>query len=577
MSFQLSFHPLVIPFVAAFIISLLLSAYAFRIRNNPIIRLFAWYAAAITVWQFTSVLELASVAAEAKYFWTSVKYLGAASAPVLGLLLALAATRKTHWLKRRWFTVPLWAWGIAAMLVVWTNPWHHWYWLNTWVEPNALEISTEKNWWFGIYAAGMYLTITASTVLYLSYVRTAPAIYRKQALWFAIGGFLPLFFRGISDFAGVEIIQGADQVVFLMLFTVIFYAVALLRYGAFRLIPVAYDQVVHDLDSPVMIFDKDGVVLDGNSAALNLFNTDLSAAIGKPIENLTGIADWAAHHQSEWWREQRNQHRCFQVTLSDLKDKNGSLLGHSLLLTDITQQKDAEAKLEAANREKQRMTADLAHDLRTPIQIVSGYLEALADGMMSPSSDRYQSMQRQMGNLGKLVTDIMVLAKSDAGELKLSREQFDLNVLVHQVVDDLQPVAETKAIQLQVRDFSEPAMVSADDTRIEQVLQNLLRNAITHTSENGQITVDVYPLDDTFEVAVTDSGIGLAPEHLNLVFDRAFRVSEARATEQGSNGLGLAICHSLITAHGGDIGVHSDGLGSGARFWFRLPISHWSH
>ncbi len=573
MSFELTFHPIILPFLAAFFISMALTVYAFRIRNNVTVRMFAWYAAAITVWELTSVFEIASVEHDAKLFWTSVKYLGAASAPVLGVLLSLSATRKSHWLQKRWFVTALWFWGIATMLVVWTNDWHHWYWTRTYLSDDAFDINTEKGWWFGIYAAGMYVSITVSTVMYLTYVRKAPGLYKKQAYWFAIGGFLPLGFRLLSDFFGVVIMKGADQVVFLMLFTVSFYGVALFRYNAFRLIPVAYDQIVHQLDSPVLVYDQHHHFLDANQSALNLFRVSLTDSIGKDIKELTQVEDWSAYEGREWWHTEGDTPRCFQVTRSELRD-GIQLLGYALLLTDISRLKETEARLEALNREKQQMTADLAHDLRTPIQIVSGYLEAMNDGMMAPTSDRYQSMQRQMGNLSKLVTDIMVLAKSDAGDLQLSPETVNMADLLQSVAADFQSAAQAKQIDLGVTTASALPDITVDVGRIEQVLQNLLRNAITHTPAGGSIRLACERRDsEMLECTVADSGVGLLPEHLTLVFDRAFRVSADRATEQSSNGLGLAICKSLVEAHGGEIGVRSDGINLGATFWFRLPIS----
>lgn len=100
------------------------------------------------------------------------------------------------------------------MLVVVTNQWHHWYWTGTFLIESAYNIQTQKSWWFGIYAAGMYLSITASTVMYLAYVRKAPAIYKKQAYWFAIGGLLPLGFRLLSGFFGVVFMHSALGCVF---------------------------------------------------------------------------------------------------------------------------------------------------------------------------------------------------------------------------------------------------------------------------------------------------------------------------------------------------------------------------
>jgi len=227
MNFLLSFDPLIIPFIIAAVIALGFSLYAFSIKGNRAIRTFAWYALMLFIWEFMSIMEMASVDIKAKIFWTSIKYIGATFGPVLALVLALQNTRLDKILSKVWFNILIYGWAASTTLVVWTNHYHNWYWVGFSLPDGILEVRTEKGWWFGIYAAGMYLTILSSTFIYLWYVRTAPKIYRKQAYWLALGGFLPFAFRLMSDFLGVVIIPRVDQIVILILASLLCYAVAL--------------------------------------------------------------------------------------------------------------------------------------------------------------------------------------------------------------------------------------------------------------------------------------------------------------------------------------------------------------
>lgn len=571
MSLQLAFHPLILLFIVAALVALGLAWYAFQIKQSPAARTFAWYALAIFWWEFTSVLEMASVDINAKIFWTALKYVGATGGPVLALILALQTTRNDQWLKKRWFVVTIWGWAITTTLVVWSSSFHDWYWTGFYLEPGVLEVLTDKGWWFGIYAAGMYLIILVSTVLYFVYLRKAAPLYRKQAFWLAVGGFTPLFFRIVNDFAGIKFIEPVDQVPFFIFFSVIFYAVALFRYNALKLVPIAYDQVIENIDAGVLVVDNSNTILDINPLAIRLFKVDRDKAIGQSLGNL--FADLTAGELNgiELWKSVQGTKRCFQVQVSSIRLTNEQTAGAIVMLYDITELKSAEAALAAANKQRQRMTADIAHDLRTPIQVIGGYLEAMADGVLNPTEKRFQTMSQEMEHLGSMVNDFLTISKADSGDLSLQLYPTSVNDLLERVQNFYEPVILQQQKHWKRTPLDTDIALNMDADRILQVFSNFLRNAMNHTEVGDTISVHAVWDERFVRFLVTDTGVGIQPEHLSLVFDRLFRADESREQDSGSHGLGLAICQSLVQAHDGDIGVDSDGLGHGATFWFTLP------
>ena len=226
--------------------------------------------------------------------------------------------------------------------------------------------------------------------------------------------------------------------------------------------------------------------------------------------------------------------------------------------------------LSRAEELRRNMTADIAHELRNPLAVMRGNLEAIQDGVYQPTEENIASIHQQAVLLSRLVDDLQELALADAGQLRIEREPVDLAAIIERVAVESAPRASREGISI-VRDApSEPLLVSADPQRIGQVLGNLLDNAIRHSPEGGSITVRAQRQQDTVQVDVVDQGPGLSPEELSLVFERFYRGDKARTRATGGAGLGLAIVKQLVEAHGGRVWAEST-EGQGATFSFTLP------
>jgi PAS domain S-box-containing protein len=230
-------------------------------------------------------------------------------------------------------------------------------------------------------------------------------------------------------------------------------------------------------------------------------------------------------------------------------------------------------KAEELNRLKDEFLATLSHELRTPLSAVLGWSRMLAAGHLDSEKVKQatEAIERNAQAQAKIVDDILDLARGMGGNLRLDLKRFDLVTVAHRAVEAVAPAALGKHIQIEL---CAPAavMIVGDSNRLQQVLWNLMSNALKFTPAGGKVRVDVGLNDGHAELRVTDTGIGIAPSFLPFVFDK-FRQADASVTrQQGGLGLGLAIARHLVELHGGAIEARSGGEGSGATFSVRLPL-----
>ncbi len=230
------------------------------------------------------------------------------------------------------------------------------------------------------------------------------------------------------------------------------------------------------------------------------------------------------------------------------------------------------ADLEHAEQLRRNLVADVAHELRTPLSNIQGYLEAIRDRVMKPNAATIRSLNEETALLSRLVDELQELSLAEAGELKLVYQAEDIAKLVKQAVTSWQPHVAAKEISLSLDLPDNLPLVNIDRQRVNQVLHNLLENAVAHTHKGGTINVAAMTQGDWVEVCVSDTGEGIPAEDLPNIFERFYRVDRSRARATGGSGLGLTIAKRMVEAHGGKITVQSE-LGKGSRFSFTLPIA----
>ncbi len=252
--------------------------------------------------------------------------------------------------------------------------------------------------------------------------------------------------------------------------------------------------------------------------------------------------------------------------------------------------------LEEIEQQRVALIGNVAHELRTPLAGLGGYLEGVMDGVVANEPETFAHMYHEVRRMRRLVDDLQMLSRVEAGQISLNVSQFDLVPLLTRLVNQLQAQAEGQTVVLlvdgnrysvdsrQKAEGRRQMMVTADPDRVTQVVLNLVGNALRYTDENGRITIETSRADDNFVfVSVSDDGQGIPAEALPYIFERFYRVDPSRARSSGGSGIGLTITRHLIWAMGGDICAHSgghsgghssghsDGPGQGSTFRFTLP------
>jgi len=246
---------------------------------------------------------------------------------------------------------------------------------------------------------------------------------------------------------------------------------------------------------------------------------------------------------------------------------NGKVIrGAVAVLRDMTE----ERRLDKLRKD---FIANVSHELRTPIAMLQGYSEAIVDDIAATDEEKKELAKviyDESLRMGRLVNDLLDLARMEAGHLTLHKERVPLRSYTERIIHKFQALAKEKGVRLLV-DINEEFVVLLDPDRIEQVLTNLIDNALRHTDEGGEVCVIVDGDEEAVRISVRDSGSGIAEEDLPFVFERFYKADKARTRSRSGTGLGLAIAKNIVEAHKGTIAVHSK-LGEGTTFTFTLPL-----
>lgn len=283
-----------------------------------------------------------------------------------------------------------------------------------------------------------------------------------------------------------------------------------------------------------------------------------------------------------------DQVRWVHVRSCAMLAQSGEALGHVGTIEDITERKEAEVtraqvmreqlarqEAEAANRMKDEFLAVLSHELRTPLNSMLGWVRLLRTKQYEKNMvDRaLETIERNAETQSQLIEDILDVSKIIRGKLRLNYRSLQPIAVIQAAIDAVRPQVEAKSIRL-VTDFDpDVSHVWGDSTRLQQIVWNLLTNAVKFTPESGEVTIQLQAEDaKTVKISVKDTGIGIEPEFLPHVFDR-FRQADSTTTRSHNGlGLGLAIVRHLVELHGGSIEATSSGVGQGATFTVRLPV-----
>ncbi|HEY8204087.1 MAG TPA: MASE1 domain-containing protein [Pyrinomonadaceae bacterium] len=361
--------------------------------------------------------------------------------------------------------------------------------------------------------------------------------------------------------------------------------------------------IVESTDDAVISKDLNGIITSWNRAAENLYGFSAEEALGQPVSMLIPQErpDEEPLIQARLQRGERIDHYetvrtakdgrriPVSLTVSPIKDANGTIIGASKIARDISEQKrvqeeiagllarerEARQEAEIANRAKDEFLAVLSHELRTPLTAMLGWLSILRDHRLDNQTTEHaiETIERNAKAQAQLIEDLVDVSRIVGGKLNLEVRPIDLIPVINAAIEVVRPAADAKNIAIDVNYDPKVGPVSGDSARLQQIIWNLLSNAVKFTPKGGSVYVEFRREGAFAEIVVRDTGIGIAPDFLPHAFER-FRQAESTATRAHKGmGLGLAIVRHLVELHGGTVSAASDGENRGSTFTVHLPLA----
>jgi PAS domain S-box-containing protein len=601
MTFQA--NPAAIPFVVAAAVSGLIAIFAWRRRGLAMAPAFALMMTGEAAWAGFEALELVFVENAAKRPFYELRVAGAVTA-ILGLVaVVLRYTGRINWLGLSRFTA-ICTPAVVMILFALTNERHHFYWYDHVIVTIdgfafARPVYGPAFWAHFSYCYGL---IAASTVLLAQAAMTSKGLYRMQAAVMLFGVMLPWVVNMI-DMLRIFGVWYTDTTAMTFAVTGLAFLPAIFRYRLLELTPVAWATVVRGMDDPVVVIDRSGRIVELNDSAQKLAGEPLEEILG--LEVAGAFARWPKlaerlaplPEQGELSFElsggEAGASAEFDARISRLGSE-GAMLGWVLVLRDITQHKraaeerarmlseqSARAEAEAASRAKDRFMATLSHELRTPLTPVLATVTAMLGDAATPESLRttLEMIRRNISLEARLIDDLLDVARIRSGALHLKREIVDAHELINHVIGICEEDLRRAELELSLELDAAHYHLNADPIRFQQVLWNLVKNAIKFTRPGGRVTVRTYDCLNhsagahsvAFLVEICDTGIGIEADAKRRIFEGAEQGGTSATRRFGGLGLGLSISRSIVEQHGGVLRAASPGPNQGATFTVELP------
>ncbi len=326
-------------------------------------------------------------------------------------------------------------------------------------------------------------------------------------------------------------------------------------------------RILEGIEEGVLILDGEGKVVYANSFMERLgregalIGKGVSEAFATPLKEVLEGALSAKEARTQELTLQIPQELTMRVRFIPFDE------GLMCFFRDVTEEKKVE-------KIKRDFVSNVSHELRTPLANIKGYTETLLDGAIEDRETArsfLRIIEKHTARMTRLIDDLLILSSLETQEMPISPSSIDMADVVSSVIQGLKKQAEDKGIELSLKLSSPSLPVRADKERMEQVLINLIDNAIKYTPEGGKVKVSACQEDSKIRVDVEDTGIGIPAKDIPRIFERFYRVDKARSRELGGTGLGLAIVKHIILSHRGKVWVTSE-VGKGSRFSFTLPV-----
>jgi PAS domain S-box-containing protein len=586
---QWQFTPYIIPLLIATSLAGVLAIAAWQ-RSTTGARVFAVMLAIVTAWSLGYALELSGADLASKILWGKVQYLAITTLPVAWFSFALHFTQNGHHLTRRNLAVLLII-PLLTLLLVWSNERHHLVWQQLHLDSDGPFVALQVSYgaWFWLHLGYSYLLLLSGTLLLLRMLLRSVVIYRRQTILLLLGLLIPWLGNGLYIF-GLEPIPNLDLTPFAFTLSGVAMGWAFYRYRLLHIAPIAHQTIIDTMSDCLLVIDDRNRIIELNPAAQRILGCTMPEAIGQPAETI--LAKWpslvnryddSSPMYSEIVLADSDPPRTFDMQISPLYNRQKRRSGRLIVLRDITARKQTEQALARArdqaleaSRLKSELLAKVSHELRTPLGAILGFSEMLALDVYGPLTEEQRRTTTEIMDsthyLSQLVSELLDQAQLDNNKLTLNYRRFAPADLIETVQQRLTRLAQAKGLTLTTHLAAElPAQLWGDSIRLQQILINLVNNAIKFT-ERGAIAVELYcPDAGHWALRVTDTGCGIPPEAQDYIFEPFRQVDGSSTREHSGSGLGLSIVRQLTSLMGGEIILASQ-PGRGSSFTVLLPL-----
>jgi len=608
---NLELTPYSIPLAVTALISAWLAVLVWRRRPGPGVVPLAALFYGVVLWTIFYNFEISVDVVSVKRFLAGLQYIAITLIPISWLAFVLEYTGREKWLTRRYF-LPLLIEPAIIILLALTNNHHQLLYTDVTLQPEGsyTMLITHKGVAFWVHWVYSYLVLASATILLLNSLWRSPQAYRGQMTTMLLGTFAPwganlLYVTGLNplplfDFTPVAFSLGG-----------LAFAYSMIRYRLMDIVPVARDVVIESMSDAMLLLDTRGRIVDANPTALLILRSQYdplagkNTIVGKPVRTVLpqyhDLLDKYANVEEATEvisvGDVSAKQRHYDMRMSPLHNRSGNLVGRVIMLRDITALEQANERIRAqnldlteanealrqaqreateANRLKSEFLATMSHELRTPLNAIIGFSDLMLEGVSGKLTEKQDDyVNRILNNSERLLTminELLDVSKIEAGRLEIVMSPFAPAELVEHVKSRLHGLAEKKDLTLRTH-VSEtlPPTVMADEQRVEQILTNLIGNAIRFTETGGiDVRIDCQD-DDWWTIEVADTGIGIPSHALEYIFDEFRQVDGTTQRQHGGTGLGLAVVKRLTLLMNGKINVDSE-VGKGSTFTVHLPL-----
>lgn len=543
-------------------------------------------------------IELVSVTLEQMLFWINIEYIGIALIPAFWVLFCFRFTEMDEHLTRTKigfiFSLPA-----VTLLMVWTNDWHHLHYASTSVsfQGDLTLLNIQVGAWYIIHTIIFYLYLLFGIFLLIKKYIGTNRIVKRQILMVLIAVSIP-WIANIAYLIGIRPLEHIDITPYAFAATGIFISIGLVWFKLFEILPVAREQIISQTSEGILILNEGLRIIDANPAMVTVLGMNDIDVIGSEFKSVFGEENYMYRSllnkttRTVVWEKinKSGSINHYKVNVTRFVDKLGESSGHFLIFRDVTAEKLNETELikakkeaEEASQAKSNFLSHMSHEIRTPLSGIIGFIDLMKEETLSDDLNKYVTVvDASAKSLLHIVNEILDLSKIESGRMDIHLEDTDIEDMCRQAANLFAWQTNKSSIKTRVEIHPDtPSFIFTDKMKVRQVIINLLGNAMKFT-EQGEIVLgtEVRKTDNKQIAAirffVRDSGIGIAEENKQKIFESFTQIHNSQFNQSGGTGLGLTISNKLLELLGSKLSLEST-PGIGSTFSFEISVDQYDN